>query len=352
MLLWAMLPSVMAEIAPPRNAERAASRKLGFWLDHGFSLARLAGSLLVFGLLVVLTVGFALLYVLPGRFDPLFAGLIGDSGLLTIAGVLLGGTTLSLVALGSRLGKLSAGMRPILDIALDVDNWLRENPLKHNPKSRILARYSSLLRYVGAWRDSGGRGYDAVVIVAHSQGTVITADLLRYLRAQTGRWPFNERVPVYLLTMGCPLRQLYGLRFPHLYGWARYRLPQPSTPLTQRETPIPDLRQPLPNELGVALWVNAYRSGDYVGRRLWIRDDDPARWNPATRNGGEVASDAPGKAGVDVSKATRIEFCIAAGAHTHYFDETAGRVGHAIDQLIAIAGAGKHSYGNSYPVFF
>jgi hypothetical protein len=363
MLLWAMLPSVAAEIAPPRDATRAASCKLGFWLDHGFSLARLAGSILVFGLLVVLTTGFVLKDrtseeirsflegIALGWLYPPLAGLIGESGLLTLAGLLLGGTTLGVVALGSRLGKLFVGLRPILDIALDVDNWLRENPLKHNPKSRILARYSSLLRYVGAWHD-GGHGYDAVVIVAHSQGTVITADLLRFLRAQPGRWPFDEHAPVYLLTMGCPLRQLYGLRFPHLYGWARYRLPQPSTPLTQREMPIPDTRQPLPHELGVALWVNAYRSGDYVGRRLWIRDDDPARWNPATREGGEVTSDAPGQTGVDVSKATRIEFCIASGAHTHYFDETAGRVGHAIDQLIAIAASGKQSYGNGYPVFF
>lgn len=151
---------------------------------------------------------------------------------------------------------------------------------------------------------------------------------------------------------GCPLRQLYGLRFPHLYGWTRYCLPLTPAPLTQREVPIPDTRQALPRELGVARWVNAYRSGDYVGRRLWIRDDDPARWNPATREGDEVASDAPGKTGGVVSKATRIEFCIGPGAHTHYFDETAGRVGDAVDQLITIAASGKHSYGYTYPMFF
>jgi len=89
---------------------------------------------------------------------------------------------------------------------------------------------------------------------------------------------------------------------------------------------------------------------------LWIRDDDPARWDPAPQvaagAGGAVASDAPGIGGADVPKATRIEFCIGPGAHTHYFDETAARVGDAVDQLIAIAAGGKTSYSNGYPVFF
>lgn len=346
MLIWAMVPSVAAELAAPRDGDCTASRRLGSWLDHGFRLARVAGSVLVFGLLVALAVGGVLSWLHEPAADRL-----GGSGLLKAAGFLLGGTTLSVVALGSRLGKLLVGLRPVLDIALDVDNWLRERPLNHNPKSRILARYSSLLRYVGAHRDPDGRKYDAVVIVSHSQGTVISADLLRYLRAQPGRWPFDADTPIYFLTLGCPLRQLYGLRFPHLYGWSRYQLAQSETPLDERETAIPQTRQPLPNGLGVALWVNAYRSGDYVGRRLWVRDDDPTRWDAATPAGNAIASDAPGSLGADVRHAQRIEFCIGPGAHTHYFDQTAQRVGQAIDQLIAIAIEGKHAYRHDYPIF-
>lgn len=346
MLIWAMIPSVAAEIAAPRDGDSTASRRMGFWLDNGFRLARLAGSVLVSGLLLALAVGGVLSWHYGPAAEP-----IGGSGLLKAAGLLLGGTTLSVVALGSRLGKLLVGLRPVLDIALDVDNWLRERPLNHNPKSRILARYSSLLRYIGARRDPDGGKYDAVVIVAHSQGTVISADLLRFLRAHPGRWPFDADTPVYLLTMGCPLRQLYGLRFPHLYAWSRYRLEQSEAPLDKRETAIPSTRQPLPDELGVALWVNAYRSGDYVGRRLWIRDDDPARWDPAGATGDAIASDAPGPAGADVRHAHRIEFCLGPGAHTHYFDQTAQRVAQAIDQLIAIAIEGKPAYRHDYPVF-
>lgn len=363
LLLWAMVIPIAAELAAPREVNRVASRRLGFWLDHGFRLARVAGSVLVFGLLVALSIGAIVKGATPEGIQSLFdraslawlyprlKGLIGDTGLMSAAGYLLGGTTLGVVALGSRLGKVFGRLRPILDIALDVDNWLREHPVKHNPKSRILARYASLLRYIGKHRDSSGGAYDAVIFVAHSQGTVISADLLRYLRIQPEGWPFNKTTPVYILTMGCPLRQLYGLRFPHLYGWSRYRLPQSAAPLSEREVSIPRTRQPLPDELGVALWVNAYRSGDYVGRRLWIRDDDPARWEPATRDGDAVASDAPGTGGADVPNATRIEFCIGPGAHTHYFDETALRVAEAIDQLIAIATVGKNSYRHGYPAF-
>ena len=71
-------------------------------------------------------------------------------------------------------------------------------------------------------------GYEKIVIIAHSQGTVITADLLRFLNSEsdTGR-PWIELDPqlkehteqgasILFFTMGCPLRQLYGARFPYL----------------------------------------------------------------------------------------------------------------------------------------
>jgi hypothetical protein len=73
------------------------------------------------------------------------------------------------------------------------------------------------------------QGYDAILIVAHSQGTVITADLLRFLQRETKRETdpaldrlVNGNLPIYFFTMGCPLRQLYGISFPHLYNWARH----------------------------------------------------------------------------------------------------------------------------------
>src|ERR1700683_179602 len=70
-----------------------------------------------------------------------------------------------------------------------------------------------------------GRGYDSIVIVAHSLGTLISADLLRFLFAEGDPelWPLglatkrrggkksqnsqHGKIPIKLLTMGSPIRQ-------------------------------------------------------------------------------------------------------------------------------------------------
>jgi hypothetical protein len=105
-----------------------------------------------------------------------------------------------------------------------------------------------------------------------------------------------------LMTLGSPLRQLYGLRFPDLYGWAR------AQSINQN---YPD-REAL---FGVERWINCYRSGDYVGRFFWTPQD---QWKP---------QDEP-------STSASAEFCLVAGAHTHYFDQTALDVGRVIDSEI------------------
>src|SRR4030095_4855350 len=110
------------------------------------------------------------------------------------------------------------------------------------------SRYASLLAYL---RD---RGYARIVIVSHSQGTVISADLLRYLHVH-GRLPdVTGRVPISLVTVASPLRDLYSERFPLLYRWmgsntAGFAAAEPSAA-----------------DIGASEWVNAFRSGDYVGR--------------------------------------------------------------------------------------
>jgi hypothetical protein len=208
----------------------------------------------------------------------------------------------------------------------DVDNYLRELPADRTPRARMAERYVSLLRYLCLWREDGSKpdsGYDAIVIVAHSQGTVITADLLRYLEYfQAGTRAFEPhlarlsgaepRLPIVLLTMGCPLRQLYGQRFPDIYRWVGGA----SDPATNAPAQ-PDVS----SLLGVSAWINLYRSGDYVGRSVW--------------RGRDTISDmyAP-KIGWTEASAHRAEACIGPGAHTHYWDETADVVSLAIDAVV------------------
>jgi hypothetical protein len=144
------------------------------------------------------------------------------------------------------------------------------------------------------------------VIISHSQGTVISADLLRFLQQQSGRQcnALNWQVPIYLFTMGSPLRQLYSFAFPHLYEWVE-------------ENADPEL-------FNVHKWVNAYRSGDYIGRNLWDRSLDQV-WQV-------VSADPPAPS--QKEKLSRQEFCIGAGAHTHYWDKYAPDVAQKLNQLI------------------
>jgi hypothetical protein len=238
-------------------------------------------------------------------------------------GTLVVGASAGLIGFGGRLQKLALGFRPVVRVMLDVDNWLREHPRDANPTARICARYTSLLRHI-AGHTIKGEHYDALVIVAHSQGTVITADLLRYLSAEYARnhnydpdlLPLLSReMPIYLFTMGSPLRQLYGLRFPFLYEYARHQRPKGGGGIA-----IPPHTNPDPETLGVRKWVNAYRSGDYVGRYLWRPDDSDANWEPAAES--------------DDANAHRVEFCVGPGAHTHYWDSTATPISSKLDEII------------------
>jgi len=246
---------------------------------------------------------------------------------------------------------------------LDVDNYLSTGPIEATPTARILERYASLLRYLSNYSETG-RGYDACVIVAHSLGTTITADILRVLHRQacgehgdrlaastlgpldpelrgifgkrSGKsvGDSDSRVPLYLFTMGSPLRQLMNRFFPHRFWWVRDEPDNGRAPLQDAPSALPPNevadRDPPPAKLGVRQWSNAYRSGDYVGRSVWV-DEWYQRTNGKPDSGGYPE---PISASSD---ATRWEACIGLGAHTHYWDGTAPDIAMRLDELIVLA---------------
>jgi hypothetical protein len=136
--------------------------------------------------------------------------------------------------------------------------------------------------------------------------------------------------------MGCPLRQLYGLRFPYLYGWVRGA----NKKATGYKAPDIDLGDtPDPKTLGISQWVNAFRSGDYVGRNLWRADDSSYRWDPIPSekpDDWDPPAGKPEKISSD-KNGTRIEFCIGPGAHTHYWDHTGALIAQTLDRIINAA---------------
>jgi hypothetical protein len=356
MTAWIFGPIVWLEIKPPRASDRAKvsfktlTSALGTWLSSGLQFLHWAGRILVGGMMLFLVVAGVILYSNSGsmRFSD-------QADRITAAmGVIVVGAGVGLIGFGGRLSKLALGFRPIVRVMLDVDDWLREHPRDSNPTARICARYTSLLRHIATHRDPvDQRPYDALVIVAHSQGTVITADLLRFLFAEArdaGNHReydpelsrlFNGDLPIYFFTMGCPLNQLYALRFPYLYGWARtdvdQALPFQSPDILAAsggELPGPD-----PETLGVRRWINAYRSGDYVGRFLWRAQGCDYLWSPVERlgrGGWDPPAAVPDFISVDQER-QRVEFCIGPGAHTHYWDSTAEPIAETLDRIITTA---------------
>jgi hypothetical protein len=228
---------------------------------------------------------------------------------LVAAGKWLAGGALTIAALGSRFTQTFGRLRVAIDAVLDIDNYFADPPNRQPPRARIYSRYVSLLSYL---RDGG---YARIVIVSHSQGTVISADLLRYLHVQRRLRDVVGAIPVALVTVGSPLRDLYAERFPLLYEW-----------MGSSEADFTS-SAPSASDIGATEWVNACRSGDYVGRFIWTPPSDTTRFRIAV-------VDSDGK--VEAQRAgDRTEFCLGAGGHTHYFSNDAVALAVEIDRLIA-----------------
>ena len=331
-VILAFLPSLLVELGATRAL---LSARLGRWLSAGYrAIERMAGwwSWLLMGLLLVAGIVLAASQVVwwaghdPQRITdwPVLTGLArgtlarvddwfgaaaqdsSNTALSLLVKVLTGGAV-GLIAIGGIAFKKIRALRGPLDAALDVDNHFREFPRKAISRVRIVERYAALLQHVLA------HGYRSLVIVSHSQGTVITADLLRYLQQRERLLPAGappDRDPwvrlgrelaalrIRLLTVGSPLRQLYALRFPILYDWV----------LARQD----GAQGPAPAALGVAHWINLWGSGDYIGRWLWAAESDV---HPqALQRPGDDYGTTP-RTGADWQ-----DECLGTDAHTHYFE--------------------------------
>ncbi|HEV2489170.1 MAG TPA: hypothetical protein VGT03_05140 [Candidatus Acidoferrales bacterium] len=305
LILWA-LPSVLTERDPPRGSNNASSIKMGRWLSRGLDATAIV-TWLVWCAAFVVTVVFPAVYWLKGTSHYSWMPHLNYATalILTWLGLALG--SFSALAAAAKSGSA------VLDITRDVDSYLRTSPKDRTPRARIVERYVSLLRYLAAYTDEKGEPYTRIVIVAHSLGALISGDLLLFLK-QGGELDQIIPIPLFLFTMGNPTRQLLNRFFPYLYKWVRL---EPDNGLRHLgklpQTPIG--LDPDPGLLGVELWVNAYRSGDYVGRSLWYNERyDHAIFPP-------------------VSPQLK-EMCIGAGAHVHYWDESAPDIAEMLDQLI------------------
>lgn len=328
-LLIMLIPSVLTEVFPGNHNINA--RALGRWLSRGY--AGLDHTIrLIVAVAVPVGILFGTLIFLNRihRFPEVWFGeltlQIEAFSQSILSPLMLSATTATavFVAFGSLLSRYLPWLRLPLDVALDVDNHFREFPRRAIPRTRIFSRYVALLEHLVA------EGYDDIVIVAHSQGGVITAELLRYLhyRAASANNP-EERVArlwqglegkVSLLTAGCPLRQLYAARFPAQYAWVHEQAASPHSSAAAATIP------PSCAALGVQRWINLYKSGDYVGRWLW----SPA----ATAQELDAAILYDTSALPPHYQHRQLDVCLGSGAHTHYFDVDQRHMAQWIDAII------------------
>lgn len=291
--IWSIFPSVLVETKPPKQtAESTRMRALGVWLTRGLNFIPFAAEL--FGGLLIFVVYLACKQVLKCT-PP------ADSSWTAISAA----AALLAALIGARFWL--PGASAALDVMLDVDNYLRQHPTTSTPRARIAERIASLLEFI-LTPERCGHAYDSVIIIAHSQGTIIAADLLRFL--QRANKPLSEALEsrnLAFFTMGNPLKQLYARAFSGLYPW-----------VWAGQTPA---------DVGVKEWVNAYCSGDYVGRvitgdfvepRWRRRDQDPQNQGTPTVTTGN---------GID-------EMCIGEGAHTHYWDQHGEDIAVKLNDLI------------------
>ncbi len=347
LLVWWVVPAIKTErlpsrakAIPPRSSTNLESLRLGQWLSRGIDATAVVTVLLWWAIFIVPLAAGIIAAVSPVRVSAMNLwtdGLIRWSSALT--------ASLALLGLIVRYSSSALG------IVLDVDNYLRALPRDGTPRAQIVERYISLLRYVGAYRDANGRGYSSLVIVAHSLGALISADLLHFLHATRDRslepLGFGREkqaaIPIALFTMGNPLRQLLDRFFPYLYDWVRASPDNSLGPLPTSFNSTPPViapdALPRPGDLGVCRWVNAYRSGDYVGRELWLNE-----WYCRNKLGADqgrspqppyIATQAA------LTPSTRAELCIGAGAHQHYWDDSAPDVAQLLDALIVSEAGAK-----------
>lgn len=331
LLGWWVLPSVLSEgvvprgvDSPPRDCSDGVSLRMGTWMSRGLDAIAVSVWLLWAAVFAIPVLYLVVVSVYPGWND-FFTGITRT----LVSNAFVGFAALAAIA--------KAG-QTVLSTILDVDTYLRATPADATPRARIFERYVSMLRYL---RDpkANQRDYKEIVIVAHSLGALISNDLLQYLEspraevewgnkgAELGQ-PHFTSIPISLFTMGNPLRQLLNRFFPYLYGWVRREPDNGKSPLGEPALGAPKgidaAASPDPTTLGVKRWVNAYRSGDYVGRSVWL-DEWYKRPSFPTSTDPEVVYD-PSK--------TRVEMCIGGGAHTRYMDDTAPDMAWMLDKMI------------------
>ncbi len=299
---WTLIPAIRTD-TNPQAQPWGDPVQLGRWATTGWEVLR-----------IIIAIGFPLLALAPialAIFVPeidetahtvnawLYTFMFGAGGVVAL----------------SQLGAIMTVLRPALALAADIEIYLRVAPYDRTPRARLLDRITSLLTHLET------SGYERIVVVAHSQGTVVAADALRLRgrhnaqKAKAEGPPAKPAPRVSLITMGSPLQNLYASAFPYLYSWVQ------DTDADVDDGSVNAKRA------GVAQWINLYKSGDYIGRHLWFSGTDAERYADQSATVGERSG-----------KGISFDTCIGYGGHTGYWSHPA-----VLDAVLAQAAMAPQS---------
>lgn len=233
------LVASLAYLVPPILASHSLRRRpkaheaIAEWMDGGADALVWATFIPI--QLALLVTGFAIEVLAAFHVDSFVPDWrlsnTGSSRELILAmGAGLAGSA-TFLAFPGRLKDLLLPVWPALDIVGDVKSYL-----EHDTQARILARCAAVLRHVA------GQRFDRIVLIAHSQGSVVIFDALQRpdIRSLMGG-------RARLVTCGTPLAHLYHRFFPTRFLRLSHAVVDPL------------------GELGVTRWTNLSGYGDYIG---------------------------------------------------------------------------------------
>jgi hypothetical protein len=184
----------------------------------------------------------------------------------------LGGVALGAIWL-IRTARNDTGLRRAVGIIWEVASFF---PRRFHPLAPPSYAERSVPELRGRLIDLTARG--RVLLVAHSQGTLISAAALLTLLGDPTCRPHIRRIA--WITFGCMLRRLFGRAYPHVVR--RADLAALKTELEHREAaegndfPEPDVGRP-------PYWMNFGRHSDYLGGRVFTEHQLPPPYRSPDR---------------------------------------------------------------------
>ena len=201
--------------------------------------------------------------------------------------------------------------------------WKPHEYSEYPQRKRIHGRMQKVLQAL--WEEDS---FDEVIVISHSQGTIIATEFIKELQEPRGELITNEEIRknlrnalrgAKLVTMGSPFTHVYNYYLPTCFKAPSIILgPHSSTPKDKEQL--------------ICSWVNIFRIDDFIG--TYIGNDFPKKKGSGTSNDdaqSQNENDKSGDGSIDTElKSAKsqsavewpINEAVQTGGHTGYWTDT------------------------------